>query len=162
MRSFKDMSVTVFLMMFALSVITLNAGYLQGDEPCMPPVLINQVAEDLQEHRAASMTTLAGAITDPEQLFDPHLVKVVTDAEGYAMYFSRAAIPWHRDEFLKGRAPLPASVAFRRHIGLYAYRAKFLRRYVAWSPPARKSSLKSPPKASKSAAATSPSPPSAT
>ena len=61
---------------------------LQGDEPCMPSALINQVAEDLQEHHAAAMTTLAGSIADREQLFDPHVVKVVTDAEGYALYFS--------------------------------------------------------------------------
>jgi len=108
---------------------------LQGDEPCMPSALINQVAEDLQEHHAAAMTTLAGSITEREMLFDPHVVKVVTDAEGYALYFSRAPIPWHRDEFLKGDMPLPESVEFRRHIGLYAYRAGFLRRYVNWTPP---------------------------
>ena len=108
---------------------------LQGDEPCMPSALINQVAEDLQEHHAAAMTTLAGSIADREQLFDPHVVKVVTDAEGYALYFSRAPIPWHRDEFYKGDVPLPKSVEFRRHIGLYAYRAGFLRRYVNWTPP---------------------------
>jgi 3-deoxy-manno-octulosonate cytidylyltransferase (CMP-KDO synthetase) len=108
---------------------------LQGDEPCMPAALINQVAEDLQEHHAAAMTTLAGSIADREQLFDPHVVKVVTDAEGYALYFSRAPIPWHRDEFFKGDVPLPKSAEFRRHIGLYAYRAGFLRRYVNWTPP---------------------------
>jgi 3-deoxy-manno-octulosonate cytidylyltransferase (CMP-KDO synthetase) len=108
---------------------------LQGDEPCMPSALINQVAEDLQEHHAAAMTTLAAAITDRDLLFDPHVVKVVTDAEGFALYFSRAPIPWHRDEFLKGDMPLPKSVEFRRHIGLYAYRAGFLRRYVNWTPP---------------------------
>lgn len=107
---------------------------LQGDEPCMPSALINQVAEDLQEHHTAAMTTLAAAITDHELLFDPHVVKVVTDAEGFALYFSRAPIPWHRDEFLKGDMPLPGSVEFRRHIGLYAYRAGFLRRYVNWTP----------------------------
>lgn len=108
---------------------------LQGDEPCMPSALINQVAEDLQEHPAAAMATLAGSIADCTQLFDPHVVKVVTDAEGYALYFSRAPIPWHREEFLKGEVPLPKSVEFRRHIGLYAYRAGFLRRYVNWTPP---------------------------
>jgi 3-deoxy-manno-octulosonate cytidylyltransferase (CMP-KDO synthetase) len=107
---------------------------LQGDEPCMPSALINQVAEDLEEHRAAAMTTLAGPITHREMLFDPHVVKVVTDAEGYALYFSRAPIPWHRDEFLKGNRPLPKGGDFKRHIGLYAYRAGFLRRFVNWTP----------------------------
>jgi len=107
---------------------------LQGDEPCMPAALINQVAEDLEEHRGAAMTTLAIPIRDREQLFDPHLVKVVTDAEGYALYFPRAPTPWHRDEFLKGAVALPKTAEFRRHIGLYAYRAGFLRRYVNWTP----------------------------
>jgi 3-deoxy-manno-octulosonate cytidylyltransferase (CMP-KDO synthetase) len=107
---------------------------LQGDEPCMPAALINQVAEDLEEHPSAVMTTLAAPITDRRTLFDPHVVKVVTDAEGYALYFSRAPIPWHRDEFLKSEAPLPEHTDFRRHIGLYAYRAGFLRRYVNWTP----------------------------
>lgn len=107
---------------------------LQGDEPCMPSALINQVAEDLQEHHAAAMTTLAATITDRDLLFDPHVVKVVTDAEGFALYFSRAPIPWHRDEFLQDDGSLPGGVEFRRHIGLYAYRAGFLRRYVNWTP----------------------------
>jgi 3-deoxy-manno-octulosonate cytidylyltransferase (CMP-KDO synthetase) len=107
---------------------------LQGDEPCMPAALINQVAADLQQHPAAAMTTLAGAISDREMLFDPHVVKVVTDAEGYALYFSRAPIPWHRDEFLADTKALPKNGDFQRHIGLYAYRAGFLRRFVSWMP----------------------------
>jgi 3-deoxy-manno-octulosonate cytidylyltransferase (CMP-KDO synthetase) len=68
-------------------------------------------------------------------LLDPHVVKVVTDAEGYALYFSRAPIPWPRDEFLKGASAIPMTTEFRRHIGLYAYRAGFLRRYVNWTTP---------------------------
>lgn len=108
---------------------------LQGDEPCMPAALINQVAEDLAEHPAAVMATLAAPITDRDILFDPHVVKAVVDSEGYALYFSRAPIPWHRDEFLAGSLPLPKRVEFRRHIGIYAYRAGFLRRYVNWTPP---------------------------
>ncbi len=107
---------------------------LQGDEPCMPPALINQVAEDLEEHQAVAMATLAAPISEREMLFDPHIVKVITDAQGYALYFSRAPIPWHRDEFLHGRQTLPEGTDFRRHIGLYAYRAGFLRRYVNWTP----------------------------
>ena len=105
---------------------------LQGDEPCMPPALIDQVAADLAARDGVGMATLAYPIADAEQLFDPHVVKVVTDAEGFALYFSRAPIPWHRDGFRGKRAQLPHGVTFLRHIGLYAYRADFLARYVGW------------------------------
>jgi 3-deoxy-manno-octulosonate cytidylyltransferase (CMP-KDO synthetase) len=107
---------------------------LQGDEPCMPSALIDQVARDLAGHERVGMTTLAHPITDTETLFDPHVVKVVTDGAGYALYFSRAPIPWHRDEFLGGKVSLPTNVRFLRHIGLYAYRAGFLTRFVSWRP----------------------------
>jgi 3-deoxy-manno-octulosonate cytidylyltransferase (CMP-KDO synthetase) len=105
---------------------------LQGDEPCMPSVLIDQVAGDLAARPSVGMATLAYPITDLETLFDPHTVKVVTDATGSALYFSRAPIPWHRDEFARSRRSLPATVPFLRHIGLYAYRAGFLKRFVQW------------------------------
>jgi 3-deoxy-manno-octulosonate cytidylyltransferase (CMP-KDO synthetase) len=107
---------------------------LQGDEPCMPPALIRQVARDLAGQGHAPMATLAHRITDAEVLFDPHVVKVVTDGAGFALYFSRAPLPWHRDEFMGGRTQLPKSVDFLRHIGLYAYRAGFLPRFVGWPP----------------------------
>jgi 3-deoxy-manno-octulosonate cytidylyltransferase (CMP-KDO synthetase) len=107
---------------------------VQGDEPCMPAALIDQVARDLALHYRVGMATLAYPIEDTETLFDPHVVKVVTDAQGYALYFSRAPVPWHRDEFLGGRKSLPMSVGFLRHIGLYAYRAAFLKRFVGWEP----------------------------
>lgn len=108
---------------------------LQGDEPCMPASLIDQVAANLAALESIGMATLAYPIHDSSILFDPHVVKVVTDAAGFALYFSRAPIPWHRDEFLGSRqVVLPASVIFLRHIGLYAYRVAFLKRYVAWSP----------------------------
>jgi len=107
---------------------------LQGDEPTMPAVLLTQVAEDMETHARAQVTTLSAAIDDRKTLFDPHMVKVVTDLEGYALYFSRAPIPWHRDEFLQHEEHLPAGVDFTRHIGLYAYRAGFLGRYIAWPP----------------------------
>jgi len=107
---------------------------LQGDEPAMPPCLLDQVAEDMEGHEDASVTTLAHGITDMRTLFDPHVVKVVTDRAGYALYFSRAPIPWHRDEFTGVDGSLPEDTPFLRHIGLYAYRAGFLRRYVAWDP----------------------------
>jgi 3-deoxy-manno-octulosonate cytidylyltransferase (CMP-KDO synthetase) len=105
---------------------------LQGDEPCMPPALIDQVAADLASHGVAAMATLCAPIGDAKELFDPHAVKVVLDAEGFALYFSRAPMPWHRDEFLGSRARLPRGVLFLRHIGLYAYRADFLTRFVGW------------------------------
>lgn len=105
---------------------------LQGDEPTMPSALIDQVAADLAERPGVGVATLAYPITEAEMLFDPHVVKVVTDASGFALYFSRAPIPWHRDEFLGKGATLPASVPFLRHIGLYGYRAGFLQRYVGW------------------------------
>lgn len=107
---------------------------LQGDEPCMPPALIDQVAGALAGLPDLGMATLAYPIGDGETLFDPHVVKVVADAAGRALYFSRAPVPWHRDEFMGRRTVLPRSVAFLRHIGLYAYRAGFLARYVAWAP----------------------------
>jgi 3-deoxy-manno-octulosonate cytidylyltransferase (CMP-KDO synthetase) len=105
---------------------------LQGDEPCMPPSLLRQVAEDMEAHPAASITTLSAPITQRNILFDPHVVKVVVDAEGYALYFSRAPIPWHRDEFVDADRPLPKDTGFARHIGLYAYRAGYLAHFVSW------------------------------
>jgi len=107
---------------------------LQGDEPAMPPSLIDQVATDLAAHPDAGMSTLSTPIDQHQHLFDPHVVKVVTDRDGYALYFSRAPIPWHRDEFDLPDPPWPLVTGFARHIGLYAYRAGFLRRYVGWQP----------------------------
>jgi 3-deoxy-manno-octulosonate cytidylyltransferase (CMP-KDO synthetase) len=107
---------------------------LQGDEPCMPASLVDQVARDLGGHGRVGMATLAYTIEDTATLFDPHVVKVVTDAQGYGLYFSRAPLPWHRDEFIGGARGLPRSVRFLRHIGLYAYRAGFLKRFIAWEP----------------------------
>jgi 3-deoxy-manno-octulosonate cytidylyltransferase (CMP-KDO synthetase) len=112
-------------------VVVVN---LQGDEPAMPSVLLDQVAGDLAGILGSGMSTLASPIRDRATLFDPHAVKVVTDAQGYALYFSRAPIPWHRDEFLGNGTELPTSVGFLRHIGLYAYRAGFLKRYLTWAP----------------------------
>ncbi len=105
---------------------------LQGDEPTMPALLIDQVATDMAAHETAGMTTLSAPIQDKALLFDPHVVKVVTDIHGYALYFSRAPIPWHRDEFIDRERPLPQDNGFARHIGLYAYRAGYLKQFVAW------------------------------
>jgi 3-deoxy-manno-octulosonate cytidylyltransferase (CMP-KDO synthetase) len=102
---------------------------VQGDEPCIPAELINQVAADLANNTDAVMATLANRIITWEEVFDPNLVKVVTDARGYALYFSRAAIPWHRDEFNAKSTVFPTTINIYRHIGLYAYRADFLCQY---------------------------------
>ena len=100
---------------------------LQGDEPLLPGEMIDQVAALLVDHTEAQLATLAAPIRLVAELFNPNVVKVVLGADGSAAYFSRAPIPWVRDEFAAG-APesLPHGVPFLRHIGLYAYRAHTL------------------------------------
>jgi 3-deoxy-manno-octulosonate cytidylyltransferase (CMP-KDO synthetase) len=116
---------------------------LQGDEPLMEPFLMRQVAVDLAEHGDAAIATLATPIHTTAQLFDPHVVKVVMDVAGYALYFSRAAIPWDRDAFTVTSEVLPEDSEHYRHVGLYAYRADFLDRYTRLPPcyPERTESL---------------------
>lgn len=101
---------------------------VQGDEPCLPATLINQVADDLQLHADADMATLYCQIEQEKHVFDPNVVKVVMDSQGYALYFSRAPIPWMRDHFNK-ESTLPPELPHYRHIGLYGYRASFLKHY---------------------------------
>ena len=107
---------------------------LQGDEPTMPATLIRQVADNLQQQSQASVSTLCERITCAADLFDPHVVKVVTDRNGMALTFSRAAVPWDRDAFSISTAELPQRSEHFRHIGLYAYRAGFISDYVRWPP----------------------------
>lgn len=107
---------------------------VQGDEPLIPPAIIDQVAANLAANPQAGIATLAEPIVDAAQLFNPNVVKVVGDAAGLALTFSRAPLPWARDAFAAGRDSLPAGVPFRRHIGIYAYRAGFLHDFVAWGP----------------------------
>ncbi len=107
---------------------------VQGDEPLLPSALIRQVAENLSAHPDADVATLCQRVKHHDELFDPHVVKVVTDGEGYALYFSRAPIPWHRDEFMADQISLPADSLHFRHIGLYAYRVSYLQ-YFASHPP---------------------------
>jgi len=96
---------------------------VQGDEPLIPPALISQVAADLAGHADAAVATLAHPVASAAEAPDPNVVKVVRDRSGYALYFSRAAIPFCRDvQDADGQSWL-------RHIGLYAYRAGFLRHY---------------------------------
>jgi 3-deoxy-manno-octulosonate cytidylyltransferase (CMP-KDO synthetase) len=107
---------------------------LQGDEPLMPVSLLNQVAQDLEHHQLADTATLAAHLEHSQQLFDPNVVKVVLDRKGYALYFSRAPIPWKRNDLSWGKEVSPeVSLDYLRHIGLYAYRASFIREYVGWS-----------------------------
>jgi 3-deoxy-manno-octulosonate cytidylyltransferase (CMP-KDO synthetase) len=102
---------------------------LQGDEPFAPPAGIRAVAERLSVGDAP-MATLATPITHAAELFDPNCVKVVVDPSGLALYFSRAPLPWARDAFAANRDTLPPGIPFLRHIGIYAYRAGFLRRFA--------------------------------
>lgn len=104
---------------------------VQGDEPMIPPVIIRQVASNLANSQAG-MATLAVPIDSAEEAFNPNAVKVVMDAQGYALYFSRATIPWDRDRFAQSREKVGDSLL--RHIGIYGYRAGFIRRYVTWEP----------------------------
>ncbi|MDE9460079.1 3-deoxy-manno-octulosonate cytidylyltransferase [Xenorhabdus bovienii] len=113
---------------FADDEIIVN---VQGDEPLIPEQIIKQVADNLAESDAG-MATLAVQIQDAEEAFNPNTVKVVMDAQGYALYFSRATIPWERDRFMQSKETVGDN--FLRHIGLYAYRAGFIRRYVQWAP----------------------------
>ena len=103
---------------------------LQGDEPLMPAALVTQAARELAGHTSAHISTIAGRFDRLEEWRDPNVVKVVRDAEGYALYFSRAPIPWDRDGFARGSPALPQDLAWR-HIGLYAYRVAALKRFSA-------------------------------
>ncbi len=106
---------------------------VQGDEPLIPETIIRQVADNLA-HNDAPMATLAVEIDHADEVFNPNAVKVVTDKNGYAMYFSRASIPWDRDNFAK--RPQEIHQNLMRHIGIYAYRAGFINTYINWEPSA--------------------------
>lgn len=103
---------------------------LQGDEPFAPASGIRAVA-GLLDSSGADMATLAAPVGDAAELFDPNVVKLVQAGNGDALYFSRAPIPWPRDAFAQNRDALPQQPAWWRHIGIYAYRAGFLRRFAA-------------------------------
>lgn len=107
---------------------------LQGDEPLMPPALVQQVATVLEGDHGADMSTLCTRIHTAAELFDPHVVKVVMDGRGNALYFSRAVIPWDREAFAVTTEELPEQALHYRHLGIYAYRVGFLRGYVKQSP----------------------------
>jgi 3-deoxy-manno-octulosonate cytidylyltransferase (CMP-KDO synthetase) len=102
---------------------------LQGDEPLAPTSGIRAVA-DAMTSTDAPMATLATPIREVEELFNPNCVKVVATRDGHALYFSRSPLPWARDAFAHSRDSLPTETTFLRHIGIYAYRAGFLRRFA--------------------------------
>ena len=108
---------------------------VQGDEPLMPPQLIRDVAQHLHDHASASISTACHPIHDLASTFSPHVVKVVMDRDGYALYFSRAAIPFARDAFSNAQG-FPKDLPVYRHIGIYAYRADFLKIYQSLQPAA--------------------------
>jgi 3-deoxy-manno-octulosonate cytidylyltransferase (CMP-KDO synthetase) len=107
---------------------------VQGDEPLIDSVLISEVAETLANNKEAVMATACHGIHNKADFINPNIVKVVLDKQGHALYFSRAPIPYPRDSFA-GDSELPSGMPVYRHIGIYAYRTKFLHQY-AHIPPA--------------------------
>ncbi|MAO39035.1 MAG: 3-deoxy-manno-octulosonate cytidylyltransferase [Pseudohongiella sp.] len=101
------------------SAIVVN---VQGDEPLIPAATINQVAENLQNNTDAGISSLYHEIEDAQEWRNPNAVKVVTDGEGYALYFSRSPIPWQDGD----------NIQAKRHIGVYAYRVATLNQFVGW------------------------------
>jgi len=107
---------------------------LQGDEPLIPPAYIRDVALALGAQNQANIATLAAKVTDSEEIFNSNAVKVVLNHAGYALYFSRAAIPWDRNSFSATGGIPSHNMPYLRHIGMYAYRVKFLKEYCSWQP----------------------------
>lgn len=105
---------------------------VQGDEPFIPAENIVQVAQNLANNQQAKMATLSVSITDKEEAFNANAVKVVTDAKGYALYFSRATIPYDRSRFLSVAQSDIKDIGdfYQRHIGIYAYSAGFIKEYI--------------------------------
>ena len=102
---------------------------VQGDEPLIDPALIDAVAVQLERNPLAPMATAAHPIESAADMFNPNVVKVVLNRKQDALYFSRAPIPYARDAFAAGKEALPPGLPVHRHIGIYAYRAGFLRQY---------------------------------
>ncbi|QJR82504.1 3-deoxy-manno-octulosonate cytidylyltransferase [Alteromonas pelagimontana] len=108
---------------------------VQGDEPFVPAENINQVAANLSANSDVAIATLATPIIRADEVLNPNVVKVVTNQYSHAIYFSRAAVPFERDRML-GNPTYANPDLYFRHIGLYAYRAKYVRQYVAYEPTA--------------------------
>lgn len=106
---------------------------VQADQPFISPQAIRQVAEDLEKHDNVKVSSLCERITRGEDLFQPAVVKVVLNWRNYAVYFSRAPIPWDVERFNDPSKAVPGDLHYK-HIGLYAYRAGFLQEYIQWPP----------------------------
>ena len=120
----------------AASILTLADDALvvnvQGDEPLMPAELINQVAGNLHSRSQIEVATLCEPLDSLDDFQNPNIVKVVSDSDGSALYFSRAPIPWPRDAFINAPGQWPEAHIAQRHLGIYAYRVALLNRFVAW------------------------------
>lgn len=116
------------LLALAPQTIVVN---VQADEPLLPPAIVRDVAQLLHSSIDCEIATAAHRIVDAIEFFSPDVVKVVVSADGRALMFSRAPIPWSRDGFARTRDVLPAGLPAFRHVGLYAYRAAFLARFPA-------------------------------
>lgn len=115
---------------FADDHIVVN---VQGDEPLIPPEVINQVAENLSSHSQAGVSTLCEPIETDEDFSNPNIVKVVADSTGMALYFSRAPIPWPRDHINSDQvAAMHETLNPMRHIGIYGYRVAMLNAFIHW------------------------------
>jgi 3-deoxy-manno-octulosonate cytidylyltransferase (CMP-KDO synthetase) len=106
---------------------------VQGDEPLIEPAIIRQLAQNLAQHSAAQMATVCHVLDDKASFLNPNIVKVVLDAHGYALYFSRAPIPYPRDAFAQEQE-LASNMPIYRHIGVYAYKVSFLHSYTQLPP----------------------------
>ena len=104
----------------------------QGDEPLVPSELITKAATSLMQQDRAQVASLCVPMLDLDEILNPNAVKVVRDAQDYALYFSRAPIPWDRDSFPENTSSV--QVSHLRHIGIYSYTVGFLRRYISWPP----------------------------
>lgn len=107
---------------------------LQGDMPFIPPAVIKAAANDLAQHDNVKVSTIAVPIQTVEELFNPDVVKVVMTKRNYALYFSRAPIPWDCEKFRKNKQDIPLNHHFFRHVGVYTYRAGFLSNYMEAEP----------------------------
>ena len=107
---------------------------LQGDEPLIPQSLIEQTAQSLIDNPDAGMSSVCTPLHDDADAFDPNVVKVVLNRRGFAMYFSRASIPWDRDLYKTGLGKMTERMPVYRHIGMYGYRVSFLSDYTSMEP----------------------------
>ncbi len=107
---------------------------VQGDEPLIPPRVINQVAHNLIAEQEASIATLCEKIESVDDLLNSNVVKVIMDRRNFAIYFSRAPIPWPRQAFNQNDRKIPEDIEFFRHVGIYGYRVNLLNNFVQWSP----------------------------